>query len=1131
MKPRPIRLLCLLTLLVCIAPRTSAEARDELIAERSLYTKTFANEDGSTTYQLAAEPVHYRSPDRPGEWLDVDTTLEPANGWINQSTNIPVRLPPELGAGEPIAMGPELGIRWTPGPLRALLFSGEEVELAMPQPSPGTLVEGRADAVLYADLYPGIDLQVEVGSGTLLLTTLLKSFAFDVERREIEAFILDAGFETEPHLLQAMEERLAAGPDEGAFPVHFGTAEDEYVITLASRPGGAMLPGDPDPEPGREIAEFLGSGRVEHVFNHEILVDSRRLPEGRTSTTTAALTAVLKFESKADVYVFHPLRIPNPKADVVTLRNGICAQGIVILGPIGATAGFPIEVTLRADSGIASLSSGLTAAEYGVRRDPLPADLPPAAPAVQLCLDHHDFATDFDLAIASFAGLRSLRDKLLPAAGGQPVVNLQLGYKLTAKKPTPLATLFHVFPRRVPPQLLPATKSVSSRTSWDRSDVDSIFDAPEYAFDIDFFTRQNGRLVPVPNPADCGTRIQCETAPVGAWGRYTSDRDGFTFGALTRPAALDDLAAALRAGADFFHVALTPGVYYGSEPVFAELADLRLEITAKDVAVSTAEVQVSDPLGPDGKPDAKIETALYPGETLRFDVDLLKLDNASEVTLTANDLELFRDYGLQVSWQRTVSGPPLFDRATLEKRPSPPPPAFDKDKAVLTVSWTDPGSRIYWADAARRNTAMVRLIASFPGASGPSEAEVFAVRLEELDGQIDLRSAPRVQKVPVNAPVAGPHDLGIQAGSLQGATEMRLRVAQMWVPVARRLDPVPAQYYELSDPGWLSGSDVTGVSFFPAKLAADYGSGTYMFVVEPCFSSSRTRSRYELCREDRRERLVVEIEGDPKIDFVFRSTTQPTGAPKNFQFDVHGSELGDRSVTRVKMSNLSVTAQPTVLNRSTANTLTVQSRLRAVAACGPHYFAVSRFSAATGIWRVASHLVSLHRGADDSVVFEAECGEVDGFFFKDARPGPVASNGEVVTLAQNRTDGFVSWQFRVAAPDPGYRIFVRARTPTGPPPAPPVLDPPGGTGTLEEEDALAAGGWKTLRTFDWTVTDGTAYDVRLLNLAGVDTFALADKKTYRLTLKHRTKHRFPQLDMVVLAPGSIPTNADLCFGP
>lgn len=190
-------------------------------------------------------PLHYRSPESPDEWLDVDVALEPDEGWRHRSGNVPVHLPAVLGAGKPLAAGPGFGIRWTPGSLRARLLNGEEVELALPQPAAGSAVAGRTDSVLYQDLYPGIDLWIEVRPGALLLTTLLKSFPFDVDPREIEALVLDAGLEVEPQLLQAMEQGMAEGGELADLPLHFGTAEDEFVITLAS-PGGARRP-EPDP--------------------------------------------------------------------------------------------------------------------------------------------------------------------------------------------------------------------------------------------------------------------------------------------------------------------------------------------------------------------------------------------------------------------------------------------------------------------------------------------------------------------------------------------------------------------------------------------------------------------------------------------------------------------------------------------------------------------------------------------------------------------------------------------------------------------------------------------------------------------------------------------------------------------
>lgn len=107
--------------------------------------------------------------------------------------------------------------------------------------------------------------------------------------------------------------------------------------------------------------------------------------------------------------------------------------------------------------------------------------------------------------------------------------------------------------------------------------------------------------------------------------------------------------------------------------------------------------------------------------------------------------------------------------------------------------------------------------------------------------------------------------------------------------------------------------------------------------------------------------------------------------------------------------------------------------------------------------------------------------------------------------------------------EPGYRIFLRSRSPRGP-------DPIGGIGSLEQEDPSAAGGWRTRNTLQWTVSPGATYDVGLLNLPGTasDRFDLKDKKTYRLTLRHRSGHRFPEIDMIAVTQRRFPTNKDLC---
>lgn len=128
----------------------------------------------------------------------------------------------------------------------------------------------------------------------------------------------------------------------------------------------------------------------------------------------------------------------------MTLRDGACISNVVfkrgIRGNstfpiIGDTAGFPVEISLQGGTG--SLSTALSTGEYGTRTD-FQLAAPTDVPRLQFCVDHRDFSYDFSLAVASFGGLKALRAKLRPAQGPQSsVVNLQLGYQLISKDPTP----------------------------------------------------------------------------------------------------------------------------------------------------------------------------------------------------------------------------------------------------------------------------------------------------------------------------------------------------------------------------------------------------------------------------------------------------------------------------------------------------------------------------------------------------------------------------------------------------------------------------------------------------------------------------------------------------------------------
>lgn len=175
--------------------------------------------------------------------LPVDTTLaDEGAAWVNWTNSFPVRLPRVLGAGEPIALGPDGGIRWAPGPLYAVLESGAIEDLADPRPSEGQPAEESGDAIVYPEVYPGIDLRVAVESGSLAVHAVIRDFHYEIEAEQVAALEIRGPLEVAEDLLEALRERESRGQPAATLPLYFGRPDDEFVIApLTERPVDAAV--------------------------------------------------------------------------------------------------------------------------------------------------------------------------------------------------------------------------------------------------------------------------------------------------------------------------------------------------------------------------------------------------------------------------------------------------------------------------------------------------------------------------------------------------------------------------------------------------------------------------------------------------------------------------------------------------------------------------------------------------------------------------------------------------------------------------------------------------------------------------------------------------------------------------
>jgi len=568
------------------------QTREELIAERSLNTKKFVNSDGSETWQLGSRPLHFQNPDNREEWLEISTRLEENAGWENRTTNVAVRLPVVLGEGVPIYLGHEFALRWNPQFLKVELYSGEVIELASLQPSEGQRVEGRNNAIIYREVFPGTDLTIEVVAGGINASLAFRQFDFDVEKVEISKIFLDASLEAETYWLEAMEQSLAENGDAPYIPIHFGTIENEYVIGVASGEegvfplhtgddvGGSAVAGDG--ERHLNIAEYLSNRRTQHYLNIGVVFDG-------ASTSTAALTAIFKLKSKDKIVTQGAL----VASDAITAQKG---NKVVVGLPIGVHKKSPppppIPAPPRESGGV-----------------------PSSTPSVNLCAQQSDCATGMKcssgvcvrcfegdctfngsflssntVGIVSFDGLKKIRANFGTfGTSGNRIRSMSLGYRVAGKDrriwgnisktlPERIVDASYVMAKQVPGNLLGNTTSAGSIALNADKIIKAI--AGTHAYNI------GCTVYPVACGDAANNLLSTWNKAPNTWGTRTWVKQGRIFADLDH-IARDDFDKALKSGGDYFHI----GFEASKSDNATAFSDFRLEFTT---VPATAEIELED---------------------------------------------------------------------------------------------------------------------------------------------------------------------------------------------------------------------------------------------------------------------------------------------------------------------------------------------------------------------------------------------------------------------------------------------------------------------------------------------------------------------------------------------------------
>ncbi|MDY7096103.1 MAG: hypothetical protein SX243_24275, partial [Acidobacteriota bacterium] len=334
-------LLLFFTALVPAGTAGAEEERWELPEERTVFAKVFDYGDGSQAVHVGLEPLHYGDPGS-GELLEIDPTLTFEDGWSNETNSFPTFLPPLLGDGSALRLGPELAVTWRPGRLSARLINGLELELDDPALSWGQPSEERSNAVVYRDLYPGLDLLVAVRRGAVDLELVLRDWLLPVEPEQVAQLFVEAEVEIPAELLERVEERAQFGEPLEEIPLYLGRAGDEHVIAVMADPGlpaphleehaAALVfdsQGQTAPAPAEwlsTLGEWLASGRIRYGVDFSRF-SGHLEEEGGVGVADAALMAPFKLTSADRMDSQRYFAFPKQGRVAVTISRRETANG------------------------------------------------------------------------------------------------------------------------------------------------------------------------------------------------------------------------------------------------------------------------------------------------------------------------------------------------------------------------------------------------------------------------------------------------------------------------------------------------------------------------------------------------------------------------------------------------------------------------------------------------------------------------------------------------------------------------------------------------------------------------------------------------------------------------------------
>ncbi|GAA3742262.1 polymorphic toxin-type HINT domain-containing protein [Salinactinospora qingdaonensis] len=210
------------------------DTSEELPEERTEFSRTFTNADGTRATQFSLTPMHFRAAD--GDWEEIDTSLvtKDSDTWTNAADSSNVDLATHADAASLVHM--ELGEG------RSFGFG-----LAGAQPAPGEVSENDPSTVTYPEVLPETDLELRTLVGGGVKETIVLSAPPDTAQQATWQFPLD---------LDGVRPELA---DDGGVAL-LDTASGDRVGHI---PAGHMTDSD--------IGPRSGDGAYSEAVDYELL--------------------------------------------------------------------------------------------------------------------------------------------------------------------------------------------------------------------------------------------------------------------------------------------------------------------------------------------------------------------------------------------------------------------------------------------------------------------------------------------------------------------------------------------------------------------------------------------------------------------------------------------------------------------------------------------------------------------------------------------------------------------------------------------------------------------------------------------------------------------------------------------